>query len=325
MRKDPAGKQLLPRMHFKHGRYWYVRRNKWLNLGTSYNHALGQYASLQDSKGSMPALINRAFEEFQYRHKRGDLAASTLRTYQSKRVTMTIAFQHFDPEDVTPAIIRQFIRGKYGTKPNAGNQSLSVLRSVFDLGVELGVCEHNPAKEIVRKTETPRTRYITDAEFKAIRQCGKAELPLIMDVLYYTGQRIGDVLLIKQADISGGKLGLVQQKTGHAMTIEIGPGLERAIRAARSGAITGMYLFSRRGKPIAYTTVRSQWLAACKLARITDVHLHDLRAKAATDYQKAGGDSQAFSGHEDEKSHAVYLRDKTVPNVPSLDKIWAES
>jgi integrase len=324
-RRDPTGNQLLTRMHFKHGAYWYVLRNKWTKLATGYNQALREYAALQNADGSMPMLIGKTFDEFEYRVKVGTLSDQSLRTYRSKRAVIATAFQHFNPEDVTPSIIRQFIRGKYGTKPNAGNQALSILRQAFELGIELGLCEMNPAKQVTRKTEAKRTRYINDAEFAAIRQVARAELPLIMDVLYYTGQRIGDVLAIKQADIVGGKIQVEQIKTGHRVNIEIGPALSTAIRAARRGTVTGLYLFSRGGKPIAYTTVRSQWLIACERARVADAHLHDIRAKAATDYKKAGGDSQAFSGHEDERTHAIYLRDNDVPNVPSLDKIWSHS
>lgn len=51
MRKDSQGRPLPPRMHQKHGRYYYVRRNKWRPLSRDYHKALGQVASIESPSG----------------------------------------------------------------------------------------------------------------------------------------------------------------------------------------------------------------------------------------------------------------------------------
>ena len=78
-----------------------------------------------------------------------------------------------DPPDVTPAHIRQFIGHCYTGRLGTGNRALSVLREAFDIGLGQGLCDFNPASHVKRKKQPKRTRRLTDAEFKGIRQCVK--------------------------------------------------------------------------------------------------------------------------------------------------------
>ena len=321
MRKDPEGNELLRRMHYKHGAYWYVYRNQWRQIGTTYRGAVREWVNLTTAGGSMVALLNKTYDAYTLRVKAGELKQSTMKSYNVVRPTLLKAFQNLDPCDVTAVDVRRVLSHYYGLKPNVGNRALVVLRSAFEIGLELGLCASNPAAAVKRKTERKRKRRLTQGEYAAIRSQCRGYLPILMDVLYYTGQRIGDVLAIRQADIVAGKLSVTQQKTGMSIDIEIGPELERAITAARGGPVTGLWLFSRRGKPIAYSTVHSAYQSACKRAGITDTTLHDIRAKAITDLTLAGHDAQALAGHADPKMTERYIREKRAIQVKSLDSV----
>lgn len=321
MRRDPSGNELLQRMYFKHGAYYYVYRNRWQLIGRTYNAALRGYAGLQESDGATPALIQNHYKNLAQRVKQGNLRQSSLDKYNNLKPRLLQAFSKLDPPDVTPSHIRQFIAHYFGTKPNTGNKALVILRGVFELGIELGLCEFNPAAGVKQKRVSDRTRRLTDSEFNRIRACAKGQLPLIMDVLYYTGQRIGDVLAIKQADMAGGTLRVIQQKTGEPVNIGIGPRLEQAIAAARSGPITGMWLFSKRGKPLSYYTVQAAFKAACARAGVVDTTLHDIRAKTITDMTVRGYDAQILAGHTDAKMTAKYIREKVAKHAESLDSL----
>ena len=50
-------------------------------------------------------------------------------------------------------------------------------------------------------------------------------------------------------------------------------------------------------------------------AGLTDIHLHDFRAKAITDAKKQGHDPQALAGHTTETQTVRYLRNKEIPLV----------
>lgn len=321
MRRDPYGNQLLVRMHYKHGAYWYVYRGKWKRLGDNYNRALREYADATAAGGSMIPLLQKTYDAYDLRVKHGTLRESTLSNYLSAKSNLLLAFKNMDPAEVTPSDIKQFRSHYYGTKPNAGNRALVVLREAFDIGMDLGLCEYNPASQVRRIPEHKRTRRLTDAEFARIRACAKGKLPIIMDVLYYTGQRIGDVLAIRQSDISDGVLHITQQKTGAVIEIGIGPKLEKAIAAARSGTVTGLWLFSRHGRPMVYYTVQSAYKAACKRARVEGTTLHDIRAKSITDVSLAGGDAMTLAGHKDQKMTDRYIREKLPLRAKSLDSL----
>ena len=66
-----------------------------------------------------------------------------------------------------------------------------------------------------------------------------------MDMLYLTGQRIGDVLKIKHSDITSEGIFFQQQKTGTKLMVAMSPDLERTIKAAKElhYCVRGITLF----------------------------------------------------------------------------------
>jgi integrase len=194
----------------------------------------------------------------------------------------------------------------------------NVLKQAFALAVRTGEAETNPVRDLQPFKEKKRERYITAEEFAAIRAKATPTLAAIMDVCYLTGQRIGDVLKIRHADISDDGLYFKQQKTGNRLRVEMTDDLRRAIDQAKAlhTSLRGLHLFhTRQGKPFAYWTVRTLWLRATTAAGIDDAHIHDIRAKAATDAKAQGLDSQALLGHASESAHNRYLRSKEIPSV----------
>lgn len=161
-----------------------------------------------------------------------------------------------------------------------------------------------------------RDRYVTEAEFMALREKASPTLKAIMDICYLTGQRIGDVLKIAYADIDETGIFFKQQKTGNRLKVAMTPDLAAAVANARAlhQSVKGLTLFhTRQGKPFAYWTVRTLWNRAREAAGIEDVHIHDIWAKAATDAKAQGLDSKTLLGHASEAAHQRYLRGKEIP------------
>ncbi len=97
--------------------------------------------------------------------------------------------------------------------------------------------------------------------------------------------------------------------------------LRDAIGQARAlnRSVKGFHLFhTRQGKPFSYWTIRTLWGRATAAAGVEDAHIHDIRAKAATDAKAQGIDSKALLGHTTETSHNRYLRSKEIPTVRPL-------
>ena len=70
---------------------------------------------------------------------------------------------------------------------------------------------------------------------------------------------------------------------------------------------------TRQGKPFSYWTIRTLWQRATTSAGVEDAHIHDIRAKAATDAKAQGLDSKSLLGHASESAHLRYLRGKETP------------
>lgn len=312
MRKFPA------RLHEKHGGYYYVHKNKWRLLSRDYGEALRLYADLIAPKraGSVPDLIDRGIE-------RKALAANTKKAYRIAAGKLKIAFEAFDAEDFRPTHFYQWITAKKITGSMA-QLYRSVMVAAMALGIEEGLIDINPMREVRQWRGGQRDRYLTDAEYIAIREKANPVLQAIITISLQTGQRIGDVLKITYADISDAGLYVQQEKTDEKLRLAWTPDLREAIKQAKAvhTSLKGMTLFStRQGKPLPYSTVRGWWLKATALAGIENGNMHDIRAKAATDADEQGLDSQALLGHRSEQTHQRYLRGKKIKVVQPLPMV----
>lgn len=308
-----ASRKLPVRLHKKNGRFYYVHRNKWTALSRDYHDALIEYARLMRPAASgMQALLDSFMLDARQR-----IAPSTLKTYACAVEKLRAAFIEFSPDQVKPMHVAQ-VMDHHRATPAMANAMRNCLKQAFAYAVRTGQAEINPVQFIAPFKEKKRGRYLSETEFCAIKAKATPTLQAIMDICYLTGQRIGDVLKIRYSDISDEGLFFQQQKTGNRLSVEMSADLRAAIDSARAlhRSVKGLTLFhTRQGKPFAYWTVRTLWERATKAAGVTDAHLHDLRAKAATDAKKQGIDSRALLGHTTETAHNRYLRSKEIPTV----------
>lgn len=303
----------LPRwMHLKHGRYYFVRDNKWHPLSRDLHDSLVEYARIVSAgeKGKIDDLIDRALADMQK-----TVAASTFKNYSACARRVKETFAEFDPPQVRPTHIARFLDDNKDT-PSMANLLRSFLKGTFDRAVRWGEVDSNPVREIKNFRTAKRDRYITPDEYKSIRDNASPVLQCLMDVAYITGQRIGDVMAIRYADISDDGVFVRQQKTGNKVLITMTPDLAAAIEQARAihQSVKGLTLFHKRnGKPLSYQTIYGHWRKACSAAKVENAHFHDIRAATATDAKRAGQDSKTLLGHTTESSHNRYLRSKETP------------
>ena len=324
-RLDPFGNKLLPRMYYKAGRYYYVKRNKWTGLSSVYLRAVRQWTDLEDTQsGEWAALVNLVYEGYERRFNDGVLAEGTWKQYRGIKKKIVYGLALNAPHEITTTIVTQFL-DQYETTPNIANRMLSVLRAVFEKGCRTGACDFNPTAGIKRFPEKKRDRYLTDAEFIAIRKHANPTIQVVMDIAYITAMRIGDILAIQHSHISDEGIELRQKKSGqrqfHRMTTE----LKRAVgdaKALHSIQTMSPYLLHPRGKKKAYSyrAIRDAYSRACDNAGVKDATIHDLRAKSLTDYDRGHDDAQKLAGHSSRAMTERYirLRQTDVVSGPSL-------
>lgn len=198
------------------------------------------------------------------------------------------------------------------------NRTITVLRLVFDYALEHQLVDSNPVIGVSRLQEKKRTRLISAAEYQAIYEKAKPQLQVVMDLLRFTGQRVGDVLALRHADITADGIRFAQQKTGEKRTVSWSAPLKAA--KDRAQALHGnlralMPLHTRRGRSLGYNTIRRQWDTACRAAGVDDANLHDLRAMALTQARREGKDATALAGHRSSTQTERYLRDRVYKLV----------
>lgn len=317
MRTDSKGNPLPPRMYEKHGRYYHVVNNKWESLSRDYYRALSQMARKAAPTGDWADLIKLVYDRYEKRHSEGDLALGTIEQYRGIRARIEYGFAEFTPDMVETSDITSFL-DLYEDTPNLANRMLTVIKAIFERAVRQGLCKTNPAHSVRRFEEGKRDRYLTDAEYGAIRAQANPQTQLIMDMCYLTGQRISDVLNIRHTDISLEGVRFQQQKSkgkkaGSRLLILTDPELDQLVADAKAlHKVERMshYLFHPRGKPskYSYRAIRDSFERARLKARVDDVTIHDIRAKAITDAQQEGLDPQALAGHKNPAMTERYIR-----------------
>lgn len=309
----------LPRLHKKHNAWYYVYRNKWKRLSDDYTVALQMYAKIMAppaSKDGMPALIDRWLVTLSSK------SSKTVRSYTGCAKRLSEAFEEFHPSQVKPRHLYEFL-DHYKITPSMSAHFRSVMVGVMNLAVREGLVDRNLMREVEHFSGPKRERLITDGEYQAIFEKASPTMRAIMTICYQTGQRIGDVLAIRYADIDEDGITFKQSKTGNRVKVAMTDDLKTAIDSARAlhQSVKGLTLFhTRQGTPLAYWTIRTLWGRATSAAKVNDAHLHDLRAKAATDAKAAGQDSKTLLGHASESAHKRYLRSKEIPVAQPVKK-----
>ena len=308
-------RHLPPCVHEKHGAFYYVKGGKWKMLGKTLTDALVEYSRIIETpRGGMDKLIDDVLK-----HVSPKLAHNTVIQYEIAAKRLKSMLLEFAPEQVKAKHVAA-IKVSLANTPNMANRILSFLRIVFSYAVEWQLVESNPCIGIKRHAENKRDRYIADEEYAAIYSHCNARMQIIMDLCYFTGQRIGDVLHIHRSDLTDEGILFQPQKTknstGAKLLVKWSPGLIATVERAKAlqGRVpTLTLLFNRKRKAPDYGTTKQLWDQACKAAGIADATLHDLRAKSLTDAKRQGKNPQTLAAHSNPQQTERYIRKRETP------------
>jgi integrase len=198
---------------------------------------------------------------------------------------------------------------------------MGFLKLVFQYAIEWDIVENNPVAGIKRYATKARTRYITDDELDRILTAASPELKRVVMMCYLTGQRISDVLNIKQSDITNEGIEFTQEKTGQRVLVAFNDDLVSLVEVCQKDNHNDYLIPNpRTKKPYIYTWAHKAWSALMTKLAIENCNIHDLRAKAITDAKKQGKNAQALGGHATESMTNRYIRsrDIIVAQAPSI-------
>lgn len=269
------------------------------------------------------------------------LSASEQKEYVRAGGIISAAFAEFRAEQVQARHIQEFLNQwvKAG-KLSMAKQYRGRLHLLFDWIIVQGDRPDNPVDAVHTKSPKSRSRYMTDTEFLAIRSKlmggdhqarSGAMLQCYVDLLYLTGQRGKEIRLLRWTQIDGKAIHFTPSKTMHSTAVKVDipitPAIARVLDRAKGlmrdkSRVCPYVIHTLSGAAYGAHGVNTAWRRARERAGILDLTLRDLRAKHATDAEKAGHSVQEISdglAHADTGTTRIYLKQRaTKKGVVSL-------
>jgi integrase len=265
----------------------------------AYQQALGEPAPKPALQG--PASVGALICDYLQSPSFANLKPPSQRVYRIVLDRFRVLHGHRMVRDMPRAKVAAYIQGIGAEKPGMANLTRKVLRRLLAHGVRMGYRTDNPVTEIDSyKLGTHHTWTETElAAFERRWPLGTRER-LVYALLLFTGQRGGDVVKMRRADVSGGTIAVVQEKTGTALSIPIHHELAAAIKAGPSNGLN--LVGDPNGRPInraALTLLMKQ--AAAKAELPPHCLPHGLRKAQMRRLAEGGASAKqiaSISGHK---------------------------
>lgn len=205
------------------------------------------------------------------------------------------------------------------------NREVALFSHMWNFARQSGLTKlPNPCTGIKKFSESSRDVMVNDALLERLLVKAAKPLQFAVRLAEITGQRPGDVLKMSEAHISGDILNVTQGKTKAKLRIVIEGSLKDLLDEIKTykaevKATCAQLLVNESGQPLTQHVLRFRFDDAREAAGIEKAtfQFRDLRAKAATDADEAGGTrvAQALLGHTTEGMTADYIRHKVGKKV----------
>jgi integrase len=243
---------LPPHMAKKGRSYYYVTNTprRWLPLGNDWPAALAQWAKYEGKPIPEEA---RNFSQVAKWYRTEIIekirSPATRRDATRELASLESVFGPSPIETIEPADVRTYLDNRVSRKKlkdgekaplatTRANREISRLSHVINCAREAGFTTMaNPCTGVHRHSEPGRGRYAEDVEYQAIYEKADAELQDAMDLMLYTSQRPGDVILMRRSHRIQGDLHVRQGKTKTPLRIRLeGSSAPRSSACARASA-----------------------------------------------------------------------------------------
>lgn len=206
-------------------------------------------------------------------------AEGTRKLYTFTLTKVLAEFGDFPLADVT----RRRILDVLDEIPGAGtrNMFVAVIGVLFRFARFREMTEANPVRDIPKADMGEHDPW-PDEVLKAALASDDDRVRLAVHLLYYTGQRIGDVVKLRWSDIRNGRIVMTQRKTGKTLHIHQHSALEAELARTPKRGLT--IIAQANGKPYSQETIR-QALQAWSPVKVVP---HGLRKNAVIALLEAG-------------------------------------
>ncbi|TPE53043.1 site-specific integrase [Amaricoccus solimangrovi] len=294
--------------------YWYFRRRGYplVRLPEPTDPGfLAAYAEARDGKPQRAApgrtSIAALIDSYQSSPRWDRLAPRTRRDYDKVLGRIRQKAGRHDVSVITrPAVIAA--RDANRETPRLANYICSLYSILCEHAIDIGWMPRNPVKGIEHLPLTgPGYAPWPEADIARFRESATGRARLIFELCLGTGQRIGDVLRFRWADLDADGITLVQSKGRRAgkadetMWVPFAPALETYLATVRRDGLT-IVAEAKHGRPVSYRAANQSFSDARIAAGLSeDRFAHGLRANRASELYEMGltdAQVQAITGHK---------------------------
>jgi integrase len=311
----------------KIGSYHYYRRGgkRWRLKGEPGSRGfLEDWRDAEaDYLGATPFGVKESFNEVADKYLTSpefkDLAAGSQKNYRIYLKQMRRSFGPSPILDIKRKHVKAY-RDRIADKRGAANQSVRVMMAVMAWAIDSDLIEINPAagiKGLKGGEFLPWPDTLIERFFKEAPK----ELVWAFAVGLYTGQRKGDVLKVRWADIENGGINFRQQKTGVEIWVPILPELETVIKSIPKRSLH--ILTTKTGRVWVKSNFDSTFKRCLKDMGIGGYVFHGLRKNAAVMLAEAGCTTEqikAWTGHASDSMAAYYSRGANQKHLANAAK-----
>lgn len=271
--------RLPPKVHEKNGRYYYVHQNRWVRLTRKDEGESALYLALHELTADKPATLGQVMNLYVAKGM-NELRPTTAKRYLGTVDRLRHHFGHMRVGSLKQTHVAQFLETrKLEGSPVTANRERAVLSSIHEFGMRQGWLESNPCRGVRRNKETPRRRYVTDAEFLEAFNAANEPFQDFLAIALLSGAREGDVRSWGRSVAQAQGLDYIESKTGKPRQVSWSDALRFFVnRALKRSKGCETLLVNKFGK------AWGEWAIQSQMRRLPgDWQLRDLRAKAATD------------------------------------------
>jgi len=182
------------------------------------------------------------------------------------------------------------LRDALADTPGAASQAVRALSALFAWAVDNEKAKENPAAKIRKFKAKPHEPWPEALVEEALAD---PQVGMAVALLYFTGQRINEVVKMSWADIGGGYMRVLVQKTRQRMDVAMLPELGEML--GRTPKLAPTILTNANGRPWTQSGLR-QKLQDWAKARGHKVVPHGLRKNAVNALLEAGCTAAEVSG-----------------------------
>lgn len=215
----------------------------------SYNTLLG-HRTRRDNVNTVASLADK----FENAEEFGKLAKGTQRLYGITLKRIREHFGKFPVEGVQRKHVREVVENRL-TGNGARNAFLAVLGALYTWARRRDITEAEPTKDI-QPYKLGEHEPWPDEVLNAGLEAEHERTRLAINLLYYSGQRIGDAVRMRWSDYRDGALFITQEKTGKPLRIPVHSSLALLLDKAPRRGIT--ILCNHIGQPMTPQVIRRE-------------------------------------------------------------------